>query len=158
MPRPLEIYLTDHFAGATFGVELVRRCRSKNEGTKFAAPLGDLVRQIEADRSMLLKLLRRLDAAPSLFKTSLGWSLEKVRRLKPNGRPFAYTPLSRVAELEILETGIAGKRALWAALDALYPDDPRFASFDFAALAERAEEQIQTVERLRLEAARVAFG
>jgi hypothetical protein len=158
VPRALEIYLTDHFAGATFGVELVRRCCSKNEGTKFAAPLAELVRQIEADRSTLLKLLRRLDTTPSLFKTSVGWTLEKARRLKRNGRPFAYTPLSRVAELEILETGIAGKRALWAALDALYSDDPRFAGFDFAALAKRAEEQIETVERLRLAAARVAFG
>jgi hypothetical protein len=153
----LAIYLADHFAGATFGLELVRRCRAKNDGTPFAAPLSELVREVEADRRTLLKLMRRLGAEPSLVKTAVGWTLEKARRLKPNGDLFAYTPLSRVAELEILQTGIAGKRALWTALDAHFSERDRAEGLDFGALAERAARQIEVVERLRLEAAAIAF-
>ena len=33
----LSIYLNDHLAGATIGVELARRIRARNRGT----PLGD---------------------------------------------------------------------------------------------------------------------
>jgi hypothetical protein len=47
-------YLRDHLAGATLGVELVRRCRSNNEGSRFAAPLAQLVSDLEADRATLL--------------------------------------------------------------------------------------------------------
>jgi hypothetical protein len=154
----LAIYLTDHFAGATFGLNLLRRCRAKNEGTLFAAPLTDLVREVEADRSTLLSLLKRVGAKPSLIKTAGGWTLEKLLRLKPNGDPFTYTPLSRMAELELLATGIAGKRAMWVALDSVSAWDGRLEAFDFRALAERAERQLESVERLRLDAAALTFG
>lgn len=158
MPDPLSIYLTDHFAGATSGLELVRRCRRKNEGSRFAAPLAELVRDIEADRRTLLAVMRGAGIEPSLLKTSAAWLLEKVARLKPNGPPLAYTPLDRVVELESLTLGIAGKRALWRALDDVFTDDNRPAGADFKALAERAELQLVTAERLRREAARVAFA
>ena len=158
MTDALATYLSDHFAGATFGLELVRRCRAKNEGTPFAAPLSDLVREIEADRRTLLALMRRLGLEPSIVKTAVGWTLEKARRLKPNGSVFAYTPLSRVAELEILVTGIMGKRALWKALEAHFSAGERIEGFDFAALAERAARQLEVAERLRLDAAAIAFA
>src|SRR5918994_29253 len=130
----LAIYLADHFAG----------------------PLSELVHEVEADRRTLLSLMRRLGAEPSLVKTAVGWTLEKARRLKPNGDLFAYTPLSRVAELEILLTGVAGKRALWTALEARFAGE-EVEGFDFAALAQRAERQIAVLERLRLDAAAIAF-
>jgi hypothetical protein len=155
---PLSIYLTDHFAGATSGLELVRRCWRKNEGSRFAAPLSELVREIEADRRTLLAVMRRLDVEPSLLKTSGAWVLEKVARLKPNGPPLAYTALDRVVELETLTLGIAGKRALWRTLDDLFSSEDRLAGADFNALAERAEVQLATAERLRREAARLAFA
>jgi hypothetical protein len=155
--EPLAIYLTDHFAGATFGVELARRCRKKNEGSRFAAPLDDLAREIEADRSTLLSLMGRLGVKPSVVKTAAGWGLEKARRLKPNGGLLGYTPLARVAELEILASGIVGKRAMWRALGALFSEDTRLAGFDFHALVQRADAQFEAAERLRLEAAALAF-
>lgn len=154
----LGIYLADHFAGATFGLNLLRRCRARNEGTPFAAPLADLVREVEADRRTLLSLLKRVGAKPSIMKTVAGWTLEKVLSLKPNGDAFAYTPLGRLAELELLVTGIAGKRAMWVALESVSTQDGRLDAFDFRALAERAERQLETVERLRLDAAALTFA
>lgn len=156
MSDHLSIYLTDHFAGATSGLELVRRCRRQNEGSRFAAPLSELVREIEADRRMLLAVMRRLGVEPSLVKTSVAWVLERASRLKPNGRPLEYTPLDRVVELESLTLGIAGKRALWRALEDVPSSE--VAGADFEALAERASVQLATVERLRREAARLAFA
>lgn len=158
MSDHLSIYLTDHFAGATSGLELVRRCHRKNEGSRFAAPLSELVREIEADRRTLLAVMRHLGVEPSLLKTSAAWILEKVARLKSNGRPLAYTPIDRVVELESLTLGIAGKGALWRALDDLSSSENRLADADFNALVKRAEVQLATAERLRREAARLAFA
>jgi hypothetical protein len=158
MGEPLDIYLADHLAGATFGVELVRRCRRNNEGSEFAAPLGELVHQIETDRETLIAVMEAVGAKPSRAKTTAAWLFEKARRLKPNGRPLTYTPLSRVLELEALATGITAKRALWRALDELSSRGGRIGGFDFSGLAERAEAQHNTAEAMRLQAARLAFG
>jgi hypothetical protein len=154
----LSIYLSDHFAGATSGLELVRRCSRKNEGSRFGPALSDLGRDIEEDRRTLLAVMRRLGVEPSLLKTSAAWVLEKVARLKLNGSPLTYTALDRVVELESLALGIAGKRALWRALDDLSLSENSLPGIDFHALAQRAEVQLATVEGLRRAAARIAFA
>jgi hypothetical protein len=153
----LHIYLRDHLAGATFGVEMIERCRRKNQHTKLAAPLADLAREIGSDRDMLITIMRRLGADRSKIKVSAAWLFEKVRRLKPNGRVLSYTPLSRLVDLEGLAMGVAGKRAMWRVLEDLASNGGPLHSFDFAALVERADSQLKMVERLRLEAARAAF-
>jgi hypothetical protein len=158
VPDALAIYLTDHFAGATLGVELVGRCRRNNQGSRFGPPLDEIAKEIEADRRTLAEVMGRLGVKPSVYKTSVAWTIERVSRLIPKGRLLAYTPLSRVVELEGLVSGIAGKRALWRVLDAVSARDARLAAFDFGALAERAERQLADVERLRFEAAAIAFG
>ena len=157
MRGPLNRYLADHLAGATFGVELVRRCRRNNAGSAFEEPLEKLVREIEEDRRTLVEVMEAVGAKASRTKTTGAWLFEKARRLKPNGRLFEYTPLSRVLELEALATGIAGKRALWRALDEVDLGSSRAGGFDFSELTRRAEDQRDAVEALRLQAARLAF-
>ena len=46
----------------------------------------------------------------------MGWTGEKLGRLKLNGQLLGYSPLSRLIELEGLMLGIAGKLAMWIAL------------------------------------------
>jgi hypothetical protein len=154
---PLHIYLQDHLAGSTFGLELVQRCRRNNEGTQFAEPLAKLAAEIGEDRQILQDVMRDVGAAASRAKVAAGWTLEKLRRLKPNGAVFEYTPLARVVELESLAIGIAGKRAMWRALDDLASREDRLRKHDFAGLAERAADQLSRVDDLRLDAARAAF-
>jgi hypothetical protein len=154
---PLHIYLQDHLAGATFGLELVQRCRRNNEGSEFAEPLAELAAEIAADRRTLQGIMRVVGADVSSTKVAVGWTLEKIRRLKPNGSLFEYTPLARVMELESLTIGIAGKRAMWRALNDVASQDDRLRDRDFSRLAERADDQLSRVEALRLEAARTAF-
>lgn len=154
--RLLPIYLDDHLAGSVAGVELARRARASNEGTKLGDVLAEVCVEIEADQRTLREVMQRLEASESRIKTAAGWLAEKVGRLKLNGRLHGYSPLSRVMELEGLLIGISGKRMLWRALGNTYGE--RLPEFDFDALAARAENQRLRLETCRLEAATIAFG
>ena len=152
----LSIYLGDHFAGATAGVELARRARASNrESAEFGAPLTRVCAEIEADRETLGQLMERLEVDPGRVKPAAAWLAEKLGRLKPNGQLLGYAPLSRVVELEGLSIGIAGKTCLWRTLEVSL--GAQWEEFDFGALAERAEKQRDTVEELRRRAVVVAL-
>ncbi len=157
MATALHIYLQDHLAGATFGLQLVQRCERNNEGSDLAEPLAKLTAEIAEDRRTLQAIMRDVGAEASRAKVAAGWALEKVRRLKPNGKLFEYTPLARLVELESLAIGISGKKAMWRALENIASHERRLAHHDFPALAERADDQLARVEVLRLDAARTAF-
>jgi hypothetical protein len=156
--RQLDIYLSDHLAGATVGVELSRRAATSNRGSATGEFLEWLYREIVEDRRTLLAIARSLDADPSPAKPALGWVAEKAARLKLNGRLRGYSPLSRLIELEGLETGVTGKRSLWQALARAFPDDPRLERFDLDALTGRAEQQLEGLREHRLSAARAALA
>ncbi len=154
--RALSIYLGDHFAGATAGVELARRARSSNrDAAEFAAPLERVCEEIEADREMLRRLMERLGVDPGRLKPSAAWLAEKLGRLKFNGQLHGYAPLSRVVELEGLHIGITGKICLWRTLQMSH--GAQWEEFDFGALAERAEQQRAAVEELRRRAVAAAM-
>jgi hypothetical protein len=154
--RLLGIYLNDHLAGATLGVELARRLRSSNNGDgEFGEPLAKLCGEIEADRETLIRLMARLNVDRNPVKPALARIAERLGRLKLNGQLRGYSPLSRVLELEVLATGIGGKLQLWNALEQSYGET--LDGFDFHALAERADNQGQRVEDLHLAAAQRAL-
>jgi hypothetical protein len=157
MGAALHIYLRDHLAGATFGLQLVQRCRRNNEGTELAEPLSKLTDEIAEDRRMLQAIMRDLGADESRMKVAAGWTLEKIRRLKPNGALFEYTPLACVVDLESLAIGIAGKKAMWRALEEMASWEERLAHHDLPTLVERADDQLSRVDALRLDAVRRAF-
>jgi hypothetical protein len=154
--RYLPIYLNDHLAGATLGLELARRAARENTGTEVAAFLDELATEIEQDREALLQLMQRLGVTPSRAKVAAAWTAEKLGRLKLNGQLRGYSPLSRLVELDGLATGIEGKRALWLALEEIH--DPRLTETDLGALAERARSQRERLEPHRLAAARDSLG
>jgi hypothetical protein len=154
--RLLAIYLNDHLAGATGGVELARRARASNRGAKLGEALAEICAEIEADRATLERVMERLEVKRNSAKVVGAWAAEKLGRLKLNGRLSGYSPLSRVIELEMLHIGITGKIQLWQALEEM--QGAKLAQFDLPGLIERAEAQRATVERLRLDAAREAFA
>jgi hypothetical protein len=154
----LHTYLQDHFAGATFGHELAEHCRRSSEGSEFGPPLAELAHDIAADRKALVAVMQGVGANESSLKVSVAWLTEKLSRVKPNGRLFGRTPLTRLVELESLAVGIAGKRALWRALAVVQSREDGLGGFDFAALEDRADDQLSRVEGLRLRAASLAFG
>jgi hypothetical protein len=145
--RYLPIYLNDHLAGATVGVELTRRLEAANqENEAFAPTLRQLSAEIEADRETLKGVLDRLGVSPSPIKGPVAWLLERLGRLKPNGHLRSYSPLSRVLELEGLAMGIVGKTQLWRTLSGLGLDER--AGVDFDALTTRAKAQAEDVAGL----------
>lgn len=152
----LSIYLNDHLAGATVGVELAKRSRASNQGTPLGEFLDRLAAEIAADRETLKSLMGELGVRPDPVKAYGAWAAEKVGRLKLNGQLTGYSPLSRLVELEGLETGINGKRAMWAALERVA--QARVPGFDFAELRRRAERQAAEVEEHRLVAAEAALA
>ncbi len=154
----LAIYLNDHLAGSTVGVELSKRAAGSNRGNPYGDFLEGLATEIAEDRQTLIETMRALDVGVDRLKVLGAWGAEKLGRLKPNGSLRNYSPLSRVVELEGLALGITGKLALWQSLAQLAPARPELADFDFGALAARAESQRQRVEPHRLRAVEEALG
>jgi hypothetical protein len=152
----LSIYLNDHLAGSTVGVELARRARSQNEGTPLGDSLAKLTTEIEEDRETLQRLMGELGVKQDHLKSKSAWIAEKAGRLKLNGRLTGYSPLSRLVELEGLHLGVNGKLDLWQALGRTLGEG--VAGFDFEQLARRAERQAVELEQHRLEAAAEALS
>jgi len=151
----LAIYLNDHLAGSTVGVELVRRARGSNEGTELGEFLAAFAAEIEGDRETLEEIMEAVGAGRDRLKVAGAWAGEKAGRLKLNGSLRSYSPLSRVVELEGLRLGVEGKTCLWRMLRELA--DPRLSGFDFDALIARAERQRDDLEQRRIEAGLLAL-
>jgi hypothetical protein len=152
----LAIYLNDHLAGATVGVELARRLRGSNEDDpEFGTVLAEVCAEVEADRETLKAAMDRLGVGQSRLKPLAAVLGERLGRLKLNGRMWGYSPLSRLDELELLQIGVAGKRRLWRALEHTHASELQ--GFDLGALAERATGQLTRLEALHLKAAALAL-
>ena len=152
--RLLAIYLQDHLAAATGGVELFRRAARPHRGTPLGDTLEALVLEITSDRQAMLDVMRLLGVQPQPVKVAAAWAAEKVGRLKMNGSVRSRSPLSDVVELEAMRTGVEGKAAAWRLLQTMAEYDTRLADVDFAGLLERAQRQSEQLDRLRLEVAR----
>jgi hypothetical protein len=152
----LSIYLNDHLAGATAGVELARRVAGSNRSTSYGPVLERLAEEIEEDRRTLEDIMERLSVRRDRLKVALAWSGEKAGRLKLNGELLRYSPLSRLEELEGLALGVEGKLALWQTLSDTYGDDSRLRGIDFEELIKRARSQRRRLERQRRRAAAAA--
>jgi hypothetical protein len=153
----LRIYMQDHLAAATGGVQLARRARGANEGTTYGDALARIADEIEADRRSLEAMMEDLGFGADRAKNLALWAAEKAGRLKTNGQLRGYSPLSRLIELEGLVAGINGKLSLWRALIEVAPSQPKLDTDRLQRLLERGEEQLATVEELRTRAARDAL-
>jgi hypothetical protein len=156
--RLLEIYLGDHLAAATAGVELVRRAARNNAGNAYGAALRAVGAEIEEDRRTLQRVVQSLGFDEPKLKQVVARVGEKLGRLKLNGQVRGYSPLSRVLELEALSVGIAGKIALWESLQALSGVAARLPGTDLEQLVERGRRQREEVEKQRLNAVREGLG
>jgi hypothetical protein len=148
----LKIYLEDHYAGATAGLELARRTAGANSGTAYGEVLERVAREIEEDRDSLRAIMSSLGIGPDRFKVAGAWAGEKAGRLKLNGHLTGYSPQSRVVEIEGLLIGVTGKRCLWAALRHVSAQEPRLDVEELDRLLARAERQIADLEEQRLKA------
>ncbi len=116
--KRLGIYLNDHLAGSTGGMELARRLRRSNEDDPDYGPqLAEVCAEIEGEREILIAAMEHLGVDRDRIKLVAARLGERLGRLKTNGQLRGYSPLSRLDELELLQVGVAGKRRLWRALE-----------------------------------------
>lgn len=158
MTSLLSIYLNDHLAGATAGVELARRTATAHRDKRVAPELVQIAAEIAEDREALVKVMRDLDVPIRRYKVIAGWAAEKAGRLKLNGHLTDRSPLSDFIEIEGLRLGVEGKLALWRILRRLTDVERRLSAEHLDDLAARAERQIGTLEALRLSTGTAVFA
>jgi len=154
--QTLGAYLNDHLAGSVMGIELAERTIRENEGDPLAVRLGRVLDEIREDQAVLTGVIERVGAAQSPLKKAGAWLAEKAARVKLGGTDEPGE-LSRLEVLEILTTGIHGKRALWRALRVVAPRYEELGALNFDLLERRAIEQHEVVEEMRLEAAKAVL-
>lgn len=150
---PLGIYLNDHLAGATAGLELARRVAGTGQVPAPPADLGQFAQEVAEDRDTLLRIMGTLGIPVRSYKVWTAWAGEKASRLKPNGHLTTRSPLSNLEELEILRLGVEGKAAGWRTLRELADRDSRLDAGQLDELISRARRQAGFLEESRIRAA-----
>jgi hypothetical protein len=155
----LGVYLNDHLAGATVGVQLVRRMAASAEpGSETAGVVKSLVKEITADRSALVKMMAAVGVKIRGYKVFAAWAGEKAGRLKLNGHVLSRSPLSALEETEMLRLGVEGKAAGWRTLQVVAQRDHRLDAGQLDELLARATRQSDTLESLRVSIAEQVLG
>ena len=75
----LAIYLNDHLAGSTVGVELARRARGSNDGTELGEFLATLAAEIEEDRDTLGEVMGSVGAGRTAAACGLTYTPDPRR-------------------------------------------------------------------------------
>jgi len=150
----LGIYLNDHLAGATGGLELARRVA----GSHRDSALQRLAAEVAQDRAALQDIMGALSIPVRSYKVYAAWIGEKAARLKLNGHLLARSPLSGLEELEMLRLGVEGKAAGWRTLRVLAETDKRLDPARLDELIARARRQADLLEELRVRAADQVIG
>ncbi|MFC5801968.1 hypothetical protein [Streptomyces formicae] len=156
--KALGIYLNDHLAGATAGVELSRRIAREHRASACARETQGLADEIDQDRRSLRALMDSLDVKPRHYKICGGWVAEKAARFKPNGRIHRRAGLSDLVEFETLRLGIQGKQQMWQALVPVAAETDRVDAPALERLIDRARSQMATVDALHDAAARTSLS
>ena len=154
----LGIYLNDHLAGATGGLELARRVAASHRGPGAGDAVQRLVAEVAQDRAALEDIMAALGIPVRAYKVYAAWIGEKAARLKLNGYLLARSPLSGLEELEMLRLGVEGKAAGWRTLRVLAETDKRLDPGRLDELIARARRQADLLEELRVRAAGQVIG
>jgi hypothetical protein len=157
MKEPLHIYLNDHLAGATAGVDLVTSAVERHDGElgEFFQELAD---GITADYNTLTTLISQLNAHASGAKEALAKIGSEISEAKFSGESVDDPEFGTFLTLETLSIGVEGKLCMWKALKCVEGDVPALAGLDIDSLIERAQSQRDSIEGKRLEVAGSALS
>ena len=159
MPREhLATYLNDHLAGSVAAIELLDHLEAAHSDSELGSRFRQLRADVAADRDELRHFMERLDIGESRTRKASAWLAEKMTGLKLRFDDPAGGPLRLFESLEALSLGIEGKRSLWAALMAAAEKSPSLLILDYDHLTQRAQEQRDRVEALRIETCRIALA
>lgn len=152
----LAIYLNDHFAAATAGVELARRVLKSNPRGSLGELLRRLVVEMDEQREVLEQVMEENDTPRSRVKVAAVRLGESLGRLKLNGRLFGYSPLSRVVELEGLYLVSHMQLMLWQTVGQLVQSDG-LTGIDSGYLETQTLDHIRSIKSELDQAVKLAF-
>ena len=152
----MRIYLRRHLAAAGAGAALFRRVAS-SVAPDMRMRVAELARDVEEDQQSLLTISERYGTERPVIQEKVGAIAQELGRLNPPGTAIRRSPLADVIELEALGTAVQGKLLGFRTLRALADDDPRLDPAEADALCERAQDQKERIEALRLEAVQRAM-
>jgi hypothetical protein len=154
----LAIYLNDHLAGSVVALELLERL----EETHGRDGLGDFFKLLRADiasdRQDLEQLMEELKIDQSRTRKASAWVAEKFTELKLRFDDPQAGVLLLFESLEALSLGIEGKHSLWTALAAAGIESSLVKLADYERLKQRAKDQRDRVEQLRITNALTALA
>jgi hypothetical protein len=138
-------------------MELLEHLIQRHPDVPLGRRLNELRGEIEEDQMLVRDVLRRLGAAESSTKKALGWVTEKLTVAR-RSVSLGYEPeLATFEELETLAIGVQGKLAMWRALAIVASSQPALRMLDFPRLEQRASDQHERLEALRLGVANAAL-
>jgi hypothetical protein len=147
--KAMDVYLNDHFGGATFGSELARQIEAQSAGTELETQATALAMQIEEDLERLSVLMERMEVTKNPVKKATTWLAEKLSRAKLTGISSGERELGLFIALETLSLGVEGKASLWRALKAVEDRYPQLDAGELDELIARAEAQREVLEKAR---------
>src|SRR5687767_61849 len=126
--QALEVYLTDHLAGATAGVNLAQMAADEHRSDEHGAFFGEIASEISADHETLEQLVAALGVEKSATKTAAAEIGSKMMAPKFVGGDD--DELNAFITLETLYMGIEGKISMWKALKTVEDAYPTLAAYD----------------------------
>ncbi len=158
-PDLLGIYVNDHLASATGGIELVGRMIGLHRGSQYEEPLRQLLAELRDEKESLRAIMAAMGIGVTQYKQLGVWVAEKVTRVvKLNGRVLARSPLSDLVEFEFLASGVRAKRSGFETLRIAAEVEPRLPKDELDRLIDQAHRQYEWLTRARREVAADVFG
>ena len=154
----LGIYVNDHLAAATGGVELVSRMLSRHRGTPYEPRLEQLLDELREERSAHVAMAGALGIPVRSYKQLGTWVAEKLSRAKLNGRLLSRSPLSDLVEFEFIATAVLAKRAGFETLREIAAAERRLDEALLERMIAQADEQHVWLADVRREVAAQVFG
>jgi len=151
----LDVYLNDHLAGATAGLNLAQMAAEEHQQDEHGPFFAEIASEIKEDYGKLERLIEELGTDKSAGKNAVAEIGSKFMAPKFKGGDDA---LNAFVTLETLSIGIEGKLCMWKALKRVENAYPTLAKFGLDELVQRAESQRGRLESQRLEIAPQALA
>lgn len=152
----LELYLSDHLTGATAGRDRIERMANDFVDTPVFAQIASVSVEIRAERALLKNIIHDLGLAQKPYRQAAAATVERVGRLKGNGRVVRRSPMTLLLETELMRSAVIGKAGVWETLR----DNSEMLGLDpevFSALVEAIDHQVELLSEVHAYARNTAF-
>ena len=153
--QALDVYLNDHLAGATAGLNLAQMAADEHQQDEHGPFFAEISSEIKKDYESLEQLIAELQTDESAAKKAAAEIGSKLMEPKFTGDD---DDLNAFVTIETLSIGVEGKLCMWKALKRIEDANPALASFGLDTLADRAQDQRDKLEAKRLELAPQALA